>query len=68
MWTRLFRKRPQPEIIVLLDNPCPSCGLADYVKIAPLQGGDVLECVNCKTQWFAARLLSGGYTSSKGQG
>ncbi len=67
MWNR-FRKKPAPkDIIVLLENPCPSCGLADYVKIAPLNGRDVLECVSCKTQWFLEGLLKNGYTSGKGR-
>jgi hypothetical protein len=62
-----FRKKPAPvDTLVLHDTPCPSCDLADFVKIAPIQGLEVVECVNCKTQWFFERLLKNGYTSGKG--
>jgi len=66
MWNP-FRKKPAPvDIVVLLDHPCPKCELADYRKISPILGADVVECVNCGTQWFLARLLKNGYTSGKG--
>jgi hypothetical protein len=62
-----FRKKPAPvEVIVLVDNPCPTCGLADYLNVKQIDGRDVLGCVNCKTEWFADVLLKNGYTSGKG--
>lgn len=62
-----FKKKPAPvDVIVLGDHPCPACDFADYLKVAPINGGDVVECVNCKTQWFLDRLLKNVYTSGKG--
>jgi hypothetical protein len=62
-----FRQKPaKPETLVLHDTPCLACDLADFVKIAPIQGAEVVECVNCKMQYFLDVLLKKGYTSGKG--
>ena len=63
-----FRKKPPKlDIIVMHDHPCPSCGLADYRKVPRHPAGDIVECVNCKTQWLLLRLVKNGYTSGKGR-
>ncbi len=62
------RKPPKDDVVVLYDLPCPKCSLADYRNMHEHKAGEVVECVNCHTQWLLARLLSGGYTSGKGQG